>query len=662
MASSATGNMIPVEAALEMVLNASQRLPPITVPIHDALGKILAEDVKASDPLPPYPASIKDGYAVVASDGPGDYPVITESRAGNDAVGVTVTSGTVAYVTTGGPIPDGADAVVQVEDTQLIENASAESKIVRILKQTSSGVDIRPVGCDIAIGDLVLKSGKRLGAAEIGLLATIGVLMVKIYPTPSVALFSTGDELVEPTAECLTHGQIRDSNRAMILAAASQQQCKVHDLGIVHDNEQDIERVLENAISSGVDIIITSGGVSMGDRDFVKPLLGKKGKIYFDKVCMKPGKPLTFAEILPGSTSNRQSDKVLAFGLPGNPVSCLVCFNLFVVPAIRRLSGWANPHLPRVHATLKQSVKTDPVRLEFHGAIMSWELDNGKGIPGFVAESTGHQRSSRLLSMKSANALLELSPSGKLIPAGTSVPAIVISDIMGISGSSSFHSVELKDNRQGIISENVSEALDSAYRVAILTVSDTVALGKGPDRSGPRAISVVNSLSEKLGGGRVVATAVVPDEVEDIRNIIQRWSDVEKMDLILTLGGTGFTPRDVTPEATKVLIEKETPGLLHVMMQESLKVTPFAMLSRSAAGIRGTTLIINMPGNPNAVAECMEALIPALKHALRQVKGDKREKHSRHVPHAQAAPIDTWETSFQRASNSAKEPGCPCSH
>ncbi|KAJ0913096.1 putative transferase [Helianthus annuus] len=122
------------------------------------------------------------------------------------------------------------------------------------------------------------------------------------------------------------------------------------------------------------------------------------------------------------------------------------------------------------------------------------------------------------------------------------------------------------------------------------------------------------------------------------------------------IGGTGFTPRDVTPEATKAVIEKETPGLVHVMMQESLKVTQFAMLSRAAAGIRGSTLIINMPGNPNAVGECMEALLPVLKHALKQIKGDKREKHPRHVPHAQADPKDVWERSYQAAHNDVKEP------
>ncbi|PHU29421.1 Molybdopterin biosynthesis protein CNX1 [Capsicum chinense] len=659
--SSSTNKMISVDEALEIVLNVAQRLPPVTLPIHDILGKILAEDITAPDPLPPYPASIKDGYAVVAADGPGEYPVITESRAGNDALGVTVTPGTVAYVTTGGPVPDGADAVVQVEDTESISVGSAEPKRVRILKQTSSGVDIRAVGSDIAQGTFVLKSGERLGSAEIGLLATVGVVTAKVYPSPTIGVLSTGDELAEPTIGRLNRGQIRDSNRAMILTAATQHQCKVLDLGIARDNEEEIERTLDNAFASGIDILLSSGGVSMGDRDFVKPLLQKKGTVLFQKVLMKPGKPLTFAEILPRS-SDRTSSKILAFGLPGNPVSCSVCFHLFVVPAIRHISGWANPHLPRVQARLKHSVKTDPLRPEFHRAVISWQLNDGSGYQGFIAESTGHQISSRLLSMKSANALLELPASETSLPAGASVSAILVSDISNSPGS---RNLQLPDScsTQQEHKLAATDAGSSEFKVAILTVSDTVATGLGPDRSGPRAVSVVNSSSEKLGGTIIVATAVVPDDVQKIKDMLQKWSDVDKVDLILTLGGTGFTPRDVTPEATKSMIQKETPGLLYVMMRESLKVTPSAVLSRAAAGIRGSTLIINMPGNPNAVAECMEALLPALKHALKQVRGDKREKHPRHIPHAQAAPTDTWERSYSLAFGGVQEEhGCSCSH
>ncbi|XP_015973537.1 molybdopterin biosynthesis protein CNX1 isoform X1 [Arachis duranensis] len=649
--------MISVSDAFKAVLTAANRLPPVTLPLHDALGKVLAQDVLAPDPLPPYPASVKDGYAVVADDGPGEYPVIAESRAGNDALHVTLTPGTVAYVTTGGPIPEGADAVVQVEDTEKVENASGEQKRVKILVKTTKGNDIRRVGLDIEKDAIVLTSGERLGASEIGLLATVGVTMVKVYPTPTIAVLSTGDELVEPTTRQLNCGQIRDCNRAMLLAAASQHQCKIVDLGIAKDDEEVQGRILDNAFASGINILLTSGGVSMGDKDFIRPLLEKRGKVHFDKVFLKPGKPLTFAEV----DYQAKERKILAFGLPGNPVSSLVCFNLFVVPAIRKLAGWTNPHHLRVQARLHQPIKTDPFRPEYHRAIVTWTDNDGTGSPGFIAESTGHQMSSRLLSMKSANAFLELPPTGSVLSAGSVVSAIIISDLgPGAFSENCIPSdpVVVSGTKTRRITADSSP--DSEVRVAILTVSDTVATGAGPDRSGPRAVSVVNSSSERLGGAKVVATAVAPDDVAKIQEFLKRWSDVEHVDLIITLGGTGFTSRDVTPEATKQLIEKETPGLLYVMTQESLKVTPSAMLSRAAAGIRGSTLIINMPGNPNAAAECMEALLPSLKHGLKQLKGEKREKHPRHVAHAEAVPVDVWEQSRKLAIGAGTDVSCSC--
>ncbi|XLR29812.1 hypothetical protein HN51_049683 [Arachis hypogaea] len=680
--------MISISDAFKAVLTAANRLPPVTLPLHDALGKVLAQDVLAPDPLPPYPASVKDGYAVVADDGPGEYPVIAESRAGNDALHVTLTPGTVAYVTTGGPIPEGADAVVQVEDTEKVENASGEQKRVKILVKTTKGNDIRRVGLDIEKDAIVLTSGERLGASEIGLLATVGVTMVKVYPTPTIAVLSTGDELVEPTTRHLNCGQIRDCNRAMLLAAASQHQCKIVDLGIAKDDEEVQGRILDNAFASGINILLTSGGVSMGDKDFIKPLLEKRGKVHFDKVFLKPGKPLTFAEV----DYQAKERKILAFGLPGNPVSSLVCFNLFVVPAIRKLAGWTNPHHLRVQARLHQPIKTDPFRPEYHRAIVTWTDNDGTGSPGFIAESTGHQMSSRLLSMKSANAFLELPPTGSVLSAGSVVSAIIISDLgPGAFSENCIPSDPVVASGTKTRRITADSSPDSEVRVAILTVSDTVATGAGPDRSGPRAVSVVNSSSERLGGAKVVATAVAPDDVAKIQEFLKRWSDVEHVDLILTLGtflhtsvsllksnnssfvelishfiflsnqgGTGFTSRDVTPEATKQLIEKETPGLLYVMTQESLKVTPSAMLSRAAAGIRGSTLIINMPGNPNAAAECMEALLPSLKHGLKQLKGEKREKHPRHVPHAEAVPVDVWEQSRKLAIGAGTDVSCSC--
>ncbi|XP_078434389.1 molybdopterin biosynthesis CNX1 protein / molybdenum cofactor biosynthesis enzyme CNX1 (CNX1) [Wolffia australiana] len=646
--------MITAEEALCIVLGAARRLDPVILPIENALGRILAEDVRGREPLPPYRASVKDGYAVIASDGPGEYPVITELRAGNDGSGVAVIPGTVAYVTTGGPIPNGANAVVQVEDTEEIEEKSGGLRRIRVLRMATEGLHIRPVGSDIETDVTVLKSGERIGPAELGLLATIGIMTVKVYPTPTVAVLSTGDEIVEPATQNLHGGQIRDSNRSMLIASSLQQDCKIVDLGIVPDSEEHIDKVLSDAFSSGIDILLTSGGVSMGDRDFVKPILKKKGTILFDKISMKPGKPLTFAEVSVQTREDTISKKALAFGLPGNPVSCLVCFHLFVVPAIRQLSGWDHPFPQRVQARICHPIRADPSRAEFHRAIIQWAANDGSGHPGFVAESTGNQASSRLLSMKSANSLLELPAVDSVIAPGTLVSAVLISDIVG------FPPGKLEQ-----VKVPITSSVDHAHKatgplvakVAILTVSDTVSSGEGPDRSGPRAISVVNSMSEKLGGATVVATSVVPDELDRIKSTLLQWCDVDRVDLILTLGGTGFTPRDVTPEATKAVLEKEANGLIFVMLKESLKVTPTAMLSRAAAGIRGSTLIINMPGNPNAVAECMDALAPALKHGLRQIRGEKREKHPRHVPHADSKPGDDWERSFQMAHHGH---GCSC--
>ena len=398
--------MVSFEEALAVTLAQTCPLAPVTRPLSRVRGAILAADIAAQEPLPPFPASTKDGYAVVAADGPGVYPLVGEVSAGALA-DFAVAPGTVAYITTGAPLPAGADAVVMIEETERLESAADGVKI-RIGARVQSGADVRPVGVDVEAGQAVLAAGERLDAAEVGLLATAGVVDVPVYPRPKVAVLSTGDELIEP-GEPLGPGQIRDSNRAMLLAAIEAVGGEPVDLGISGDSQQALEARVQDGLAQA-DILLTSGGVSMGELDLVKPLLEHAGKVHFGRVRMKPGKPVTFA------TADVEDGRRLVFGLPGNPVSSLVTFYLFAVPALRKMAGWREPRLRQVEARLAQALPLDAFRPEFHRATLHW--DSAQGC--FVASSTGSQASSRLLSMRTANALLALPQREGVLEAGDS--------------------------------------------------------------------------------------------------------------------------------------------------------------------------------------------------------------------------------------------------
>ncbi len=412
--------MLPVDDALEIVLAHAEPLPAETISIHDALGMILAEDAVASTPLPPFPASVKDGYAVVAADGPGVYPVIGQITAGQMA-DFRVESGSVAYITTGAPLPDGADAVIQVEDTEPLSADDGQAR-VRILSRAAPGQDVRPVGMDVAAGTRVLSAGDLLGPAEIGLLATTGIVNAQVFRRPRVAILSTGDELREP-GEKLAPGQIWDSNRATLGAAVRQAGGVSIDLGISGDTQAALEANVHRVLAEA-DILLTSGGVSMGELDLIKPLLEEAGTVHFGRMRMKPGKPLTFATV-PVQEKGCERTR-LVFGLPGNPVSSLVTFYLMGVPALRRLAGHFNPRLQRVQAHLAQPLRLDPERPEYHRAALHWDSDLNDGRGGYLAVSTGSQASSRLLSMRTANALLELPQAEGELAVGAVVWALVI--------------------------------------------------------------------------------------------------------------------------------------------------------------------------------------------------------------------------------------------
>ncbi|XP_054826755.1 gephyrin isoform X5 [Eublepharis macularius] len=367
---------------------------------QDGMGRVLAQDVYAKDNLPPFPASVKDGYAVRAADGPGDRFIIGESQAGEQPT-QTVMPGQVMRVTTGAPIPCGADAVVQVEDTELIRESDdgTEELEVRILVQARPGQDIRPIGHDIKRGECVLAKGTHMGPSEIGLLATVGVTEVEVNKFPVVAVMSTGNELLNPEDDLLP-GKIRDSNRSTLLATIQEHGYPTINLGIVGDNPDDLLNALNEGISRA-DVIITSGGVSMGEKDYLKQVLDidLHAQIHFGRVFMKPGLPTTFA------TLDTDGVRKIIFALPGNPVSAVVTCNLFVVPALRKMQGILDPRPTIIKARLSCDVKLDP-RPEYHRCILTWH--HQEPLPW--AQSTGNQMSSRLMSMRSANGLLMLPP------------------------------------------------------------------------------------------------------------------------------------------------------------------------------------------------------------------------------------------------------------
>ncbi|XP_060789565.1 gephyrin a isoform X4 [Neoarius graeffei] len=423
-----------MDKAFITVLEMTPVLGTEIINYRDGMGRVLAQDIYAKDNLPPFPASIKDGYAVRAADGPGDRFLIGESQAGEQPTH-TVMPGQVMRVTTGAPIPCGADAVVQVEDTELLRESEdgTEELEVRILVQARPGQDIRPIGHDIKRGECVLAKGTHMGPSEIGLLATVGITEVEVHRFPVVAVMSTGNELLNPEDD-LHPGKIRDSNRSTLLATIQEHGYPTINLGIVGDNPDDLLNALNEGISLA-DVIITSGGVSMGEKDYLKQVLDidLHAQIHFGRVFMKPGLPTTFATLdsngtrklifaLPGNFTYREAGVTLLEAMPmsdseasrlpvsppphrSNPVSAVVTCNLFVIPALRKMQGILDPRPTIIKARLSCDVKLDP-RPEYHRCILTWH--HQEPLPW--AQSTGNQMSSRLMSMRSANGLLMLPP------------------------------------------------------------------------------------------------------------------------------------------------------------------------------------------------------------------------------------------------------------
>ncbi|KJZ78030.1 hypothetical protein HIM_02667 [Hirsutella minnesotensis 3608] len=424
--------MLSVDDALALIAKHTPNPEIVSRKVDEHIvGSVLAEDVKAQEDVPAFRASIVDGYAVVVpNDGnmTGVYPVTAVSHATPGEV-KPLKEGQIARITTGAPLPPGATSVIMVEDTVLkvMTDDGKEEKEVEIHADgVKEGENVREVGSDVQKGTVILSEGEQISGVggEIGLLAAVGVAEAKVCRRPVVGVLSTGDEIIEYSRPGpLRLGEVRDTNRITLISAIREWGFQVADLGIAKDQPGSLEETLRDGLRKA-DVLVTTGGVSMGELDLLKPTIERSlgGTIHFGRVAMKPGKPTTFATVPVKDNSGNRISKVI-FSLPGNPASALVTFHLFVLPSLHKQSGITPVGLPRVPVVLAHDFPLDP-RPEYHRAVVTVGADGQ-----LTASSTGGQRSSKVGSLRSANALLCM-PSGKdMLRKGSKVDALLMSSI-----------------------------------------------------------------------------------------------------------------------------------------------------------------------------------------------------------------------------------------
>jgi molybdopterin molybdotransferase len=396
--------MISVEEALQQVLDTAQARPPVRVSFSETLGRVLAEDVTSDVDSPPHDKSLVDGYAVRAAafarraERPQVELAVIEQVAAGDVASGEVGSGTAIRVMTGAPIPQGADAVVMREDAPWREEPGVPLGVVRLAQdsQVTAGQNIMLRGTSLRRGQLVLDCGSPIGPQQIGLLAEVGRADVTVIPPPQVAVLPTGDELVD-VGFVPGPGKIRNSNGPMLISCARQAGGVVSDLGVGRDDHEQLSSLVRDGLAT--DVLIIAGGVSAGGRDLVPQVLAEAGvEQVFHKVRLKPGKPLWFGLHQAGLSDQGEAASTLVFGLPGNPVSSFVCFQLFVAPAIARLAGYTEVTAPRITARLSDAFEHRGDRTTYHPA---WIADGDGGQVQLIA----WRGSADLRALVDANAL-----------------------------------------------------------------------------------------------------------------------------------------------------------------------------------------------------------------------------------------------------------------
>ena len=398
--------MTPLEDAQAFVIESCPPLGAVEVDREAAVGLVLAAPVVAAEVVPPFDNTAVDGYAVRAADVasvPVELRVVGELAAGA-APTVAVGAGEAIRIMTGAPMPEGADAVVMVEDSERVGDHA-----VRLTRSVPPGAAIRGAGDDVRIGDELFAAGTTITPAVAAVLASVNASRVQVYRRARVAVLSTGDELVDDGSP-LALGQIRESNKTMLAALLVEAGCDVVDLGVVRDDEAELERVLR-AVAADCDAIVSSGGVSMGDYDVVKAVLGRIAEMHWMQIAIKPAKPFAFGRL----------DGTPIFGLPGNPVSSLVSFELLARPALRRMMG----HRRLTRASLV-AVTDVPFDRQTDGKVHFVRVNGEFGDDGrYHVRPVGAQGSHQLAATALADAMAVV-PDGDGLSAGADVAALLL--------------------------------------------------------------------------------------------------------------------------------------------------------------------------------------------------------------------------------------------
>ncbi len=415
------GDMITVDEAFDRILSAFQPLPAVECDIVDAVDLVLASDIVAHEDIPPFQNSAMDGYAVRSSDlreaspeSPVELNIVGVIPAGT-APSLVVKLGEAARIMTGAPIPDGADTVVRFEETDELERRvdRSDASKIGIHRAAHPHENVRDRGEDIPRGAPILTRGRRLRPSDVGILATLNLSNVEVHRRPRVGVLATGDEVVDIGPE-LEAGQIRNSNSYTIAALARRAGADPVLLGIAGDHVEALRESLQTI--DDLDMIVTSGGVSLGDYDMVKDVLAADGQIDIWQVRMKPGKPLAFGTIR----------GIPLLGLPGNPAAALVSFEQFGRPAIRKMLGWTDVRMPERRATLTESIKNTGRRRHFvHGTA---SVRHGK----VTVCSTGIRGAAMLSALIEANCFIIIPETESMMPAGSDVTIQLFDDQLAV--------------------------------------------------------------------------------------------------------------------------------------------------------------------------------------------------------------------------------------